>query len=163
MISFVAAMDENRVIGADNKMPWHLPNDLKHFKKVTHGNPIIMGRKTFESIGKPLPGRQNIVITSNADYDAPGCDVIHSVEEIQSLMTSAPEEEVFVIGGATIFEQTFPLASKMYLTIIHEHFAGDTYFPAWTDNEWKIVEQGEGTMDEKNIHPHTFLTLERKM
>ncbi|MDQ0298391.1 dihydrofolate reductase [Salibacterium salarium] len=162
IISFVAAMDEKRVIGADNKMPWYLPNDLKHFKKVTHGNPIVMGRKTFESIGKPLPGRRNIIITSDVDYKAQGCEVLHSVEDIQSLQTEPSEEEIFVIGGATIFEQTFALASKMYLTIIHDTFSGDTYFPAWNEEEWKKLEEVEGTMDEKNNHPHTFLTLERK-
>ncbi|MFZ4450839.1 dihydrofolate reductase [Salibacterium aidingense] len=161
MISFVAAIDENRLIGADNSMPWHLPNDLKHFKKITHGSPVIMGRKTYEAIGKPLPGRRNIIITGHEDYEAPGCEVIHSLNDIPPMEQEA--EELFIIGGAAIFEQTFPLASRMYLTIIHDHFNGDTYFPEWEEENWRMVEEKQGTVDEKNVYPHTFLTLQRKM
>ncbi|MGY4689062.1 dihydrofolate reductase [Salibacterium sp. K-3] len=162
MISFVAAMDEKRLIGADGSMPWHLPNDLKHFKQVTYGSPVIMGRRTYESIGKALPGRKNVVLTSDTSYEAPGCDILHSLKELQVLAEKNPEEELFVIGGEGVFEQTLPLASRMYLTIIHEHFRGDTYFPAWDEHEWRVVEEKEGAVEEKNRYPHTFLTLERK-
>ncbi|SFE94595.1 dihydrofolate reductase [Alteribacillus iranensis] len=159
MISFIAAMDENRVIGKDNQLPWYLPADLKHFKSVTNGHPIVMGRKTFESIGRPLPGRRNIIVTSNRDYHPEGCEVIHSVEELSTYKDVT--EEVFVIGGETLFQQAFPLAERLYVTIIHETFTGDTFFPHWKEDEWHIVEKREGKVDEKNKFPHTYLTLEK--
>lgn len=159
MISFIAAMDENRVIGKNNGMPWHLPADLKHFKKVTNGHPIIMGRKTYESIGRPLPGRTNIILTRDREYKAEGCKVIHSVSELDAYHKDAAE--VFVIGGAAIFEQTFPLADRMYLTIIHETFSGDTYFPEWDEKEWVVTSEEKGTVDEKNQLEHTYITLDR--
>ncbi|SFP50747.1 dihydrofolate reductase [Salibacterium halotolerans] len=162
MISFVAAMDENRVIGLNGSMPWHLPNDLKHFKQVTYGAPVIMGRKTFESIGKALPGRQNIILTSNPSLDAAGCELVHTVEEVKVLGDGDEEKEWFVIGGEALFEELLPHASRMHLTIIHEHFNGDTYFPPWEEKDWHVVCEEQGHMDEKNKHPHTFLTLERK-
>ncbi|MFB4163163.1 dihydrofolate reductase [Alteribacillus sp. JSM 102045] len=160
MISFIAAMDENRVIGYENKMPWHLPADLKHFKEVTSGSPIIMGRKTFEAIGRPLPDRRNIIVTNNKDFSADGCEVIHSLEEVKKFADT--KEEIFVIGGETLFEQLMPSADRMYLTIIHDTFPGDTHFPAWHEEEWSISEKKQGSFNEKNPYPHTFYTLERK-
>ncbi|MFD2705441.1 dihydrofolate reductase [Salibacterium lacus] len=162
MISFVAAMDEHRLIGADGSMPWHLPNDLKHFKQVTYGGPVIMGRKTFESIGKALPGRRNIVVTSNPALDAPDCELVHSIEEVKALDEEDPKEELFVIGGEALFEELLPQASRMHLTMIHDHFNGDTYFPAWEEKEWRVIHEEQGVLDERNRVPHTFLTLERK-
>ncbi|SDH61966.1 dihydrofolate reductase [Alteribacillus persepolensis] len=159
MISFIAAMDENRVIGYQNAMPWHLPNDLKHFKETTQKHPIIMGRKTYTAIGRALPKRQNIVVTRDTQFEAPGCDIVHSFEEAMDIAES--HEEIFVIGGETLFQQWFDKADKLYLTIIHDIFAGDTYFPAWDAKDWTVVEETQGATDEKNRYPHTFLTLER--
>ncbi|WP_158737824.1 dihydrofolate reductase [Alteribacillus sp. YIM 98480] len=160
MISFIAAMDENRVIGHENKMPWHLPADLKHFKEVTSGSPIIMGRKTYEAIGRPLPRRQNIIVTNTKDFAAEGCEVVHSLDEAKRI--AATKQEIFVIGGETLFEQFLPAADRMYLTIIHDTFPGDTYFPEWQTEDWVTTEKKQGKTDEKNLYPHTFITLERK-
>src|SRR4051794_30957587 len=121
MISFLVAMDKNRVIGRDNQLPWRLPEDLKYFKNVTMGHPIIMGRKTHESIGRILPGRENIVVTRNPDYKSEGCTVFNSVSELVNYCKQQ-DEEVFVIGGAEIFRELFPLADRLHITYIHEHF-----------------------------------------
>ncbi|ALC90190.1 dihydrofolate reductase [Bacillus sp. FJAT-18017] len=161
MISFMWAMDENRVIGRDNKLPWHLPEDLKFFKRTTMGHPIAMGRKTFESIGKPLPGRENIIITRNRDYTFEGCTVVHSVKEFLDYCRTK-EEEVFVIGGAEIFKELFPYADKLYLTMIHAQFEGDTYFPIFRPNEWELDSREKGLRDEKNPYDYEFLIYKRK-
>lgn len=161
MISFLVAMDQNRVIGKDNKLPWHLPADLKYFKELTMGHPIIMGRKTYESIGRPLPGRKNIVITRNKDYTAEGCTVIHSISEVKELEDKR-NEELFVIGGAEIFEQTFSIADRLYITMIEETFEGDTYFPTFNEDEWIVVSKEKGVRDERNVYEHYFLVYERK-
>lgn len=160
MISFIAAMDENQVIGHENKMPWHLPADLKHFKEVTSGHPIIMGRKTYEAIGRPLPKRQNIIVTNKKDFVAEGCEVVHSLDEAKRMADT--KEEIFVIGGETLFAQFMPAAERMYLTIIHDTFPGDTYFPEWRTEDWVTTEKKQGKTDEKNRYSHTFITLERK-
>ena len=133
MISFIVAHDKNRVIGYQNGMPWHLPGELKYFKEMTMGKPIIMGRKTFESIGSPLPGRRNIVITRNAHYQAEGIDVVGSLEEALALVKDAPE--IMIIGGAQIFEKAMAIADKLYVTLINHEFPGDTYFPLYEG--WK--------------------------
>ncbi len=127
-ISIIAAMTNNHVIGKNNALPWHLPADLKHFKNITMGKPIIMGRKTFESIGKPLPGRQNIILTRDKNYHIDGCTIIHSLDELQSCTNAA---EIFVIGGAEIYKQLLPLTQKLYLTFIDTEIDGDSYFPEW--------------------------------
>lgn len=158
MISLIVAMDEAGVIGKDNKMPWHLPADLKYFKRTTLGHPVLMGRKTYESIGRPLPERRNIVLTRQEEYAAPGCDVIHSVEEI----ALHEGEDLFVIGGAEIFQMLLPKTDRLYLTRIHERFAGDTYFPSLDLSEWTLLSETKGTVDEKNPHPHTFLVYEKR-
>ncbi|WP_054636162.1 dihydrofolate reductase [Thalassobacillus sp. C254] len=160
MISFVVAMDKQGVIGKDNKLPWYLPADLKHFKETTIDSPIVMGRKTFESIGKPLPKRTNVILTKDENYTAEGCEIIHSPEDVHNY--GDDHGEVFVIGGAKVFEELFPEAEKLYLTIIDEKFDGDTYFPEWNEEEWKLIEEKEGTVDEKNKYPHRFLTYKRK-
>ena len=133
MISLIVAHDKNRVIGYENSMPWHLPGELKYFKEMTMGKPIIMGRKTFESIGRPLPGRRNIVITRNTDYDAEGIEIVGSLEEAVALVKDAPE--IMIIGGAQIFEQAMSIADKLYVTVIDHEFPGDTYFPSYEG--WK--------------------------
>jgi dihydrofolate reductase len=160
MISFIVAMDKNRVIGKDNQLPWHLPADLKFFKKTTMGHPIVMGRKTHESIGKPLPGRENIIVTRNKQYQPEGCMVIHSLAELKRL-ESKKEEEVFVIGGAEIFKTIFPIADRLYITMIAHEFAGDTYFPEFNESDWNLVSIAKGETDESNPYEYSFNIYER--
>lgn len=160
MISFIVAMDKNRVIGKDNQLPWHLPADLKFFKKTTMGHPIVMGRKTHESIGKPLPGRENIIVTRNKQYQPEGCMVIHSLAELKRL-EAKKEEEVFVIGGAEIFKTIFPIADRLYITMIAHEFAGDTYFPEFNESDWNLVSIAKGETDESNPYEYSFNIYER--
>lgn len=162
ILSLLVAADENHVIGRDNKLPWHLPNDLKYFKNLTWGMPILMGRKTFESIGKPLPGRKSIVITRNPDWQWEGVDVVHSVEEAIAKAADHDIKEIFVIGGAEIFATSFKQAHRIYLTRIHYTFDGDVYFPPISDAEWLLVKSHRSTKDEKNLYDHTFQVWERK-
>jgi len=132
MINIIVAHSINRVIGIDNKLPWHLPNELRHFKQTTTGHTVIMGRKTFESIGKPLPDRRNIVITRNAAYTAEGVEIVHSLEEARKLSESAQER--FIIGGAQIYEEALNIADRLYVTLIYDNFEGDAHFPYYYDN-----------------------------
>ena len=134
-ISMIAAMARNRVIGLDNKMPWHLPEELQYFKKVTMGKPILMGRNTFESIGRPLPGRQNIVITSNRQLEIAGVDVVHSIEQALSVANSQPE--LMVIGGARLYQQMLEHADTLYITDINLTVTGDAFFPDFSEIAWK--------------------------
>jgi len=159
-ISFIFAMDRNRAIGYENKLPWHLPADLKFFKTTTMGHPILMGRKTYESIGKPLPGRRNIVLTRDRDYTAAGCDVVHSPEEAIALVGEG--EEGFVIGGAELFHLFLPYADKMYVTRIDHAFEGDTYFPEIDEGKWRLVSTEAGVRDEKNPYDFRFEIYEKK-
>ena len=129
MISLIVALDKNRVIGLNNAMPWHLPGELQYFKETTMGKPIIMGRKTFESIGRPLPGRRNIVITRNPQYDAEGIELAYSLDE--AIKLAGDVEEIMIIGGQQIFTESLPLADRLYITEIDYAFEGDTYFPAY--------------------------------
>lgn len=146
MISLIVAHDENRVIGLNNKMPWHLPGDLQYFKEQTMAKPMIMGRKTFESIGRALPGRRNIVITRNAEYTAEGIETVGSLQQALALVKDAPE--IMIIGGEQIFTQALPLADRLYITEIHHEFEGDTYFPAYEGwqkvSEQRAIEAAEG-------------------
>ena len=139
MISLIVAHDKNRVIGYENGMPWHLPGDLKYFKEMTIGKPVIMGRKTFESIGRPLPGRRNIVITRNKDYHAEGIETVASLDEALALTHGA--EEQMIIGGEQIFTMALPLADKLYITLIDHEFTGDTFFPAY--DGWTLTSSRE--------------------
>lgn len=141
MISLIVAYDENRVMGYNNSMPWHLPGDLAYFKKTTMGKPMIMGRKTFESIGKALPGRTNIVITRDPNYKAEGIVVAHSFEEALEI-AKKEEKEIMVIGGEQIFRLALPIADVLYVTKIQHTFQGDTFFPEF-GNEWKIVSESD--------------------
>ncbi|MGM9943304.1 MAG: type 3 dihydrofolate reductase [Lysinibacillus sp.] len=129
MISLIVALDKNRVIGLNNAMPWHLPGELQYFKETTMGKPIIMGRKTFESIGRPLPGRRNIVITRNPQYDAEGIELALSLDE--AIKLAGDVEEIMIIGGQQIFTESLPLADRLYITEIDHEFEGDTYFPEY--------------------------------
>ena len=138
-IAMIAAMANNRVIGKDNKMPWHLPEDLKHFKAMTLGKPVVMGRKTFESIGRPLPGRHNIVITRQSDYQPEGVSCVSSFEAAKALVNDC--EELVVIGGGQLYKEILPLADTLYLTFIELTVDGDTFFPEWDDGSWKLTEK----------------------
>lgn len=161
MISFIVAMDKNRTIGKDNQLPWYLPADLKFFKKVTMGHPIVMGRKTYESIGKALPGRENIIVTRNVDYQSEDSTVIHSVEELMQYV-KGKNEEVFVIGGAQLFKDTFPVADRLYITEIKHEFEGDTFFPEFNESEWILASSEKGIKDEKNPYDYFYNIYDRK-
>jgi len=153
-------MDRNRLIGRGNALPWHLPADLQHFKALTLGKPIIMGRKTHESIGRPLPGRHNIVISRNPDFDAPGCTVVGSVDA--ALAAAGEVAEVVVIGGAQLYAELLPRAQRIYLTRIDASFDGDAWFPQLDTSIWEEVECSEHSSDERNPYSYRFLTFERR-
>jgi dihydrofolate reductase len=161
MISFLVAMDKNRVIGKDNQLPWNLPEDLKYFKKVTMGHPIAMGRKTHESIGRILPGRENIVITRQPDYQCEGCSIFFSIEDFVKNYQTV-DEEIFVIGGAEIFKEIFAFADRLYLTYIDEEFEGDTFFPEFNLSQWELISCEIGKKDEKNPFDFEFRIYNRK-
>ncbi|WP_421215666.1 type 3 dihydrofolate reductase [Aeromonas jandaei] len=161
-ISMIAAMAHDRVIGKDNQMPWHMPADLAHFKRVTLGKPVLMGRKTFESIGRPLPGRRNLVISRNPDYQADGIEVVGSVEAALALLADNEVAEVMVIGGGHLYAEMLPKADCLYLTRIELEVEGDTRFPAFADEQWQCVEREVHQADEKNPHPYRFETWLRK-
>ncbi|MDQ3393060.1 MAG: dihydrofolate reductase [Bacteroidota bacterium] len=157
--SIIVAKAENNVIGKDNDLIWHMPNDMKHFRSTTMGHYIIMGRKTFEATKKPLPGRTSIVITRNKDYKAEGCIVVNNILEAFKLGEENKQEEVFILGGGEIYKQAMDLADKIYLTEIKEEFEGDTYFPEIDSNKWKEIKREEFQSDEKNPHPYAFVEL----
>ena len=155
-ISLIAALGKNRVIGNENKLIWSIPADMKRFREITTGKPVIMGRKTFESIGRPLPKRKNIIITRDRDYKAEGCIVVNSPEES---LKAAGDGEVMVMGGAQIYAEFLPMAHKMYLTFIDEEFEGDAYFPEYDENEWEEARREEHENDGLR---YSFVDLERK-
>ena len=157
-VSQVVAISENHVIGKDNKLLWYLPNDLKHFKEITTGHTVIMGRKTYESVGKPLPRRRNIIITRQA-ITIDGCEVVNSLEAALALCRD--EDEVFIVGGAEIYKQSMHLTDRIYLTIVHKDFEGDSFFPEIKKTEWKEVFREDHKPDEKNLIPYSFITYER--
>lgn len=159
VIRMVVAAAENGVIGNDNKLIWHLPADLKRFKELTLGFPIIMGRKTFESIGRALPGRRNIVITRDKNFSVEGVERVHSPEE--AITICAQEERVSIIGGGEIYRYFMPLAHELFITRVHEHFEGDTYFPELGE-DWELSDSEAFAPDEKNKHAFTLLTYRRK-
>lgn len=165
-VSLIVAMSQNRVIGRENQMPWHLPDELKYFKRVTLGKPVLMGRNTFESIGRPLPGRPNIIITRNSDYEADGISVVNSVEDALELAEQLTEHdanaEAMVIGGAQIFAATLPLADLLYLTEVQAVVDGDVFFPEFAHEEWRLVSREEHAADDRNPYPYSVLVLERK-
>ena len=161
LLSLLVAISENNVIGKDNKLPWHLPEDLKYFKNTTWAMPIIMGRKTFESIGKPLPGRTNIVITRNKKWKGDGVKIVHDLEQARKTGEDLDVKEIFVIGGAEIFKTSLPKADRIYLTRIHQSFEGDAFFPA-IDKSWELVSNRDNLPDEKNAYACSFQIWEKR-
>jgi len=153
-VSIIVAMAKNRVIGKDNDMPWHLPADLQHFRKVTTGKPIIMGRKTYESIGRPLPKRHNIIISRNSDYKVEGCDVVSSLEE--AVKIAGEVEEMFIIGGGFLYNQTIDAVDKLYLTFIDLEVEGDTFFPSYEHLSTIKTFSEHHQKDEKNPYDYEF-------
>jgi dihydrofolate reductase len=160
LVSLIVAMARNGVIGRDNALPWHLSEDLRRFKAATLGKPILMGRKTFESIGHALPGRTNLVLTRDRAWSAPGAVVVHSVEA--ALVAAGDAAELVVIGGAEIYRLVMPFARRIYLTHVQADVPGDTYFPDFDPTQWVDVACDERAADEQNAYPVTFLTLERR-
>lgn len=160
VVSIIVAMSENRVIGRDGDLPWHISTDLKRFKQITTGHTVIMGRKTYESVGKPLPNRTNIVITRQLNYNPAGVSIAASLD---NAMKSAEEseDEIFIIGGGEIYKQAVEKSHRLYLTIIQAEIEGDTFFPEINEEEWKVVEEERHPADKKNDYPFTFKTLER--
>lgn len=160
LISIIAAMGRNRVIGAGNRLPWRLPADLHWFRETTLGKPLLMGRRTYESIGRALPERLNIVVTRTPDYVAEGCTVVHSIED--ALEAAGDYAEAMVIGGASLYEELLPRARRMYLTVIDANFEGDTVFPPFAPGAWREVERHDHPADEKNPYPYSFIVLDRR-
>lgn len=159
-IAMIAAMTQDRVIGLNGEMPWHLPDDLKFFKAKTTGKPVIMGRKTFESIGsRPLPNRSNIVISRNANLKIPNVEVFQSVD--QALEKYAHEQEVIIMGGGELYQQMLPQAERLYLTLIDAKLKGDTFFPDWTEYDWTEKERSSHPKDARHAFEFEFVTLER--
>ena len=158
-ISLIVAMAKNRVIGKDNQMPWHLPADFAYFKKVTLGHPVIMGRKTFESIGRALPGRHNIVVSRNPAFHADGIDVVPSLNEA---LNKCENDEVFVIGGATLYAEAIPLVSRIFLTEVDASPDGETFFPDLDPDQWRETSRERREADDKNAHSVSFVVLERR-
>lgn len=159
MISIIAAVAQNGVIGGKNQMPWHISEDLKRFKAITSGHPVVMGRKTFESLGRALPNRRNVVITRNPDYSAEGAEIVASLTDALSLFCS--DEEVFIIGGGEIYRQAMPMADRMYLTYICSDYDGDTLFPEFDPNEWAVTFSDHHENGDKFPHPFEFINYER--
>jgi dihydrofolate reductase len=157
-LSLIWAMGNNQVIGINNKLPWHLPAELAYFKKVTTGHPIIMGRRTFESIGRPLPGRTNVVLTRDQAFIAEGVVVVHSAEEVLEQYGRAG---AFVIGGTQVYRQFLPNAERLYITMIEQDFEGDEYFPEIDWSEWRLVDEHMGLQDEKNPYVYSFKVYDR--
>jgi dihydrofolate reductase len=160
LISLIVAMAQNGVIGRENSLPWRLPEDLKRFRAFTLGKPILMGRKTFESIGRPLPGRTNLVLTRDRGWFAHGVIVVHSVEE--ALAQAGSSEELVAVGGAEIYRLVLPFARRIYLTHVHADVPGDITFPEFDATQWADVEYSSHPADEKHAYPLTFMTLERR-
>jgi dihydrofolate reductase len=158
-VSIIAAVARNGVIGIGGRLPWNLPADLRQFRRLTWGKPILMGRKTHESIGKALPGRTNIVVSSDPAYRAGNCLVAHSLEE--ALQMAADAEEAMIVGGAGLYRQALPIAPRLYLTRVHADVAGDTFFPSLTEAEWQEVEREDHEADAENPLPYSFLVLQR--
>lgn len=159
ILSLIVAVSKNNVIGADNGLLWQMPADLRHFKAVTMGHTVIMGRKTYESIGKPLPGRRNIVVTRQEEFSANGCEIANSLQDAVDLCTK--EQEVFIVGGGEVYKQAIHAADKIYLTRIYGQFEGDTVFPEINFSEWRLTKYLKHHSDEKNPYDYSFSEYER--
>mgnify|MGYP000611756060 CR=1 FL=1 len=164
-VVLIAAFAQNRVVGIENRLPWHLPEDLKYFKRTTSGKAIIMGRKTYDSIGRPLPNRTNIVVTRNPEFTAPGIKVVTSLEAAIELAKEVNHingvDEVMVIGGASIYESALPIADRLYLTHVHAEVAGDAYFPEVNFKQWAEVSREDYKASEKNPYDYSFVVYEK--
>jgi dihydrofolate reductase len=160
IISIIVAVAENNVIGNNNALIWHIPHDLKRFKAITMGHPVVMGRKTYESMGKPLPGRENIVISRQTGLSIQGCQIFPSLEKALSFLKD--KEEIFIIGGGQIYEQALPLTNRIYLTRIHQSFAGDTYFPEIQMNKWEIIREETIPVTNEVPFSYSYIDLVRK-
>lgn len=161
-IAYVVAMDDNRLIGRNNDLPWRLPDDMKWFREKTMGKPCVMGRKTYDSLPprfRPLPGRLNIVVTGNPDYNAPGATVVHSVEE--ALQAAGNVDEIIIVGGAILFHKLMPLVDRLYLTRVHGTSEGDVFFPAYDTSQWRVTFQEEHPADERHAYAFTWYILDR--
>jgi len=159
IISIIAALDNNNLIGKRNSLPWYLPADLKHFRDTTTKKPVIMGKTTYESIGKPLPNRVNIILSNDRDFKVEGATVVHSIEE--ALKAAGSATEVMIMGGASIYKQFLSLANRLYITRIYNNFEGDIYFPDFDLSEWKEIERINNKADEKNPYDYSFFVYER--
>ena len=162
IVSSIVAMAKNRVIGKDNKIPWYLPADLKYFKRTTINHHIIMGRNCFESIGRPLPKRTNIIVSRNPLYVATNCIVAHSIEEALNMAYDHKEKEVFIIGGGQIYEQSVSFWDRLYLTEVDLEVDGDVFFPEIDLSQWKLLSVDEHEADDKNEYPYSFKVFEKK-
>jgi len=160
IISFIVAVSQNNVIGKDNKLPWHLPADMKYFKQVTFGHHIIMGRSTYEALGKVLPGRTNIIVTRQHDFDAPGCIIVGDLRSAFDCAREHHETECFVIGGGDVFRQSIVWADKIYLTKVFHNFEGDTFFPDLNKDDWNMISEDRHLPDEKNRYAYAFQVFE---
>ena len=160
VVSLIWAMSENRVIGLDNKLPWYLPADLRHFKQLTLGKPMLMGRKTWESLPGLLPDRQHIVLTHDRNYLADGCTLVHSIEQALAMLEGV--SEVMIIGGAALYELALPWAERLYLTLVHAKLEGDTYFPMYDQTQWLETDRRYFPADAKNIYAMSFINMERR-
>ncbi len=158
--SLIVAMDDHGLIGRRNQLPWHLPADMAWFRQHTLGKPILMGRKTHESIGRPLPGRKNIVLTANVKLRIPGCTMVHSLAE--AFRACGDADELMVIGGAEVYRLALPQAQRIYLTEVHDRFEGDAWFPPFDRQQWREVYREDHEPDEKNRWPYSFTILERR-
>lgn len=160
-LSIITAVSQNNIIGGQNTLLWNLPADMKHFKDMTTGHTIVMGRKTFESIGRPLPNRRNIVVTKNVDYKAEGAEIYHSIDKALENLKNL-DEEIFIIGGGEIYRQTFNIADKLYVTKIDQDFEGDTSFPDIDESMWKKISEENHEPDEKNNLSFSFIAYNKK-
>jgi dihydrofolate reductase len=158
-LALIAVLAHNRVIGRDNRLPWHLPADLRFFKRTTMGKPLLMGRRTWESIGRPLPGRRMIVLSRDPGYQAPGCTVARSLDEAVEIAGTVPE--IMVIGGATLYQQTLPRAERLYLTLVEADVPGDAWFPEWDQRDWRLVWEESRPADVEHAWPYRFQQWER--
>lgn len=160
IISLIAAVAKNRIIGKRNSLPWHLPADLAHFREITTGKPVVMGKNTYDSIGRPLPNRLNIVLSNDGNSKIEGCVVANSLEEALNYVLET--EEVMIVGGAFVYKQFLPLAKRMYLTRVYHDFEGDVYFPEFDESEWQEISRKDFKADLKNPYDYSFITLEKK-
>lgn len=160
LLSLIAAMDKNRVIGTNGRLPWHLPADMKHFRTTTQHKPIIMGRKTLESIGRPLPKRHNIILTRNPSYTFAGCTIVHSLEE--AIAAAGDAEETIIGGGSQIYTLFLPLAHRLYLTFVDTEIEGDVYFPTWAADKWQETKRQLHAADDRHAYSFSIVQLDRR-